>query len=199
MKKLIAFTFLILIGCKNFNPENKLEVNNQVTDEDIYEIVNFVLEEHDKAMEKDGFKINPYKYILDKDLYELFTKSDSINIFETDTIFSKEDKKYIQHQIDNRKDFRFKSNFIKTKKIISSDTIYKILHEPSKYPGNNFYERYHNKYCEGEYYSIGLPIFSKDKKTVFIKFDSFGSGYTLIYKKINNKWEYYCQFSNWIA
>ena len=129
MKKLIAFTFLILIGCKNFNPENKLEVNNQVTDEDIYEIVNFVLEEHDKAMEKDGFKINPYKYILDKDLYELFTKSDSINIFETDTIFSKEDKKYIQHQIDNRKDFRFKSNFIKTVTSIGSTSSKpKVMH-----------------------------------------------------------------------
>lgn len=200
MKNLLIVLILILTSCKNSNQKKEIELENQtITDNDIYEIVNLILKEHDKAMEKDGYKISPYKYILDKDFEPLFNKTDSTYLFKKDTIFSMEDLNFIQKQIIERKNFKFISVHIKSKEIISGDTIKKIINEPFKYSGNNFYERYHKKYGKEMFYTIGLPIFSKDKKTVFIKFDSFGWGYSLIYKKVNNKWKYYCEISNWIA
>ncbi|MFC4739950.1 hypothetical protein ACFO3U_08080 [Flavobacterium ponti] len=198
MKIIFAFIFLTLFSCKNFNQEDKLLENIHVTDEEIYEVINLIIGEHDKAMEKDGFKINFYRYVLDRDSEPLFSKTDSLYIFKTDTIFSKNDARFIQQQIINRKEFKFKSNYIKSKKVISEEIIKNIINERYK-TGQTFYEIYEQKFGENLYYRIGLPVFSVDKKTVFIKFDSFGSGETLIYKKVKNKWRIYCKISNWIS
>lgn len=200
MKNFTFILLLSLLSCKNSDSNRKLNTENiiSVTDNDIYEIVNFVLDEHDKAMKVDGFKINPYKYILDKDIEPLFNHGDSIVLVKTDTLFSKEDLLYIEKQINNRKNFRFKSNFIKSKKIISAEIVKSMLNEKGR-GGKSFYEIYERKFGKDMFYTIGLPVFSKNKKIVFIKFDSFGSGKTLIYKKVNNKWKYYCSISDWIA
>ena len=118
MKKLILILFLILIACQKSNQVIEVKNTNEtsVTDSDIYEIVNLVLYEYDEASKRDGFKENWYKYVLDRDLEPLFTHNDSIVLIETDTLFTKEDLKFIEKQIFERKDFKFQTKFLKSKK-----------------------------------------------------------------------------------
>lgn len=190
---------LSLSSCKNSDSNTKPNVSTTtITDSDIYEIVNLILDETDNASKIDGLKTNPYKYILDKDLEPLFNRVDSIALLKTDTLFSKEDLKFINKQINSRKDFKFKSDFIKSKKIIPAEVIQNIMKDCEK-NGGRFYDKFHEKFGDDLYYTIGLPVFSKDKKTVFIKFDSFGSGRTIVYKKIKNNWKYYCLVCAWQA
>ena len=122
MKNLIIILLLILISCKN----DSLEIDNNnknpnISDQEIYEIINLVLKKRDWALKNvDGLKINPWIYLIDKDTEKLFNRSDSIAIMKTDTIFSKADLKFIEKQIIDRKDFRFKSKFITSKKVCRS-------------------------------------------------------------------------------
>ncbi len=200
MKNFPLILLLGLLGCKNANSERKPNAANAslVTDNDIYEVVNYILDEHDKAMKVDGFKVSPYKYLLDKDCEPLFNHQDSIVLVKTDTLFSKEDRLFVEKQIKDRKNFRFKSDFIKSKQIIASAIVKEMIREKSE-TGKSFYEICERKFGEDRYYTIGLPVFFKNKKMVFIKIDSFGSGQAIILKKINNRWKYYCTTSNWIA
>ena len=200
MKKLILILFLILIACQKSNQVIEVKNTNEtsVTDSDIYEIVNLVLYEYDEASKRDGFKENWYKYVLDRDLEPLFTHNDSIVLIETDTLFTKEDLKFIEKQIFERKDFKFQTKFLKSKKVIRAEIIRNMIDSCYKY-NYSFPKAYLKKFGNDRHYTIGLPVFSKDKKTVFLKIDSYGSGTTMIFKKVNNKWKYYCSTGSWIA
>lgn len=197
MKKLFLILLLIPVGCQNLDQVSKADKIN-VTDSDIYEIVNFVLYEYDKESKREGFKENFYKYVLDRDLEPLFTHGDSIALIKTDTLFTKEDKKYIEEQLIERKNFRFQSQFLKSKKVIRAEIIRNMIDSCYK-NGYNFHKAYLNKFGNDRHYTFGLPVFSKDKKTVFLKIDSLGYGTTMIFKKVNNKWKYYCSTGSWIA
>ncbi len=194
MKYLTLSLILTLLSC-TFSNEKKKNTSQHlsVTESEIYEVVNTVLADEDK-----NFKTSPFKYLLDKDYSEeFFSKRDSIIIFESDTIFSKKDKLFLQKQVIDYKDFRFSRDSIKSKIVISSDTIKKMLN--GRPPGNNFFTAYELRFGEEMFYTIGLPIFSIDKKTVVVKIEGFGSGKTLIYKKVKNKWVYYSCCLRWIS
>lgn len=168
-----------------------------VSDSEIYEIVNLVLDEFDEAMRNDGFKVNPYKYLLDRDLEPPLSEDDSIVFTKTDTIFTKEDLIFISSQISDRKNFKFHADSIKSKQLLSSDLIKEMI-ENSYKDRIDFKDTYLQKYGSG-CYQIGLPLFSKDKKMVVLRINQFGSGETRVYKKVNEKWKYYCSFGTWIA
>ncbi|MFN3755178.1 hypothetical protein [Flavobacterium sp.] len=198
MKYILKFTFLILIGCGNSADKNELNKSLVVTDKDIYEVVNFVLNEQDKDWANTGIKNNPYKYIIDKDSEIHFEECELTNAKKIDTIFTKEDLKFIQQQIQNRKDFKFKGKFIKSKKVISANVIQEIFREIEYNPKKDFYEIYKKEFGNDLYSSIGLPVFSKDKKTVYVKVERlmFG-GFSAIYKKENDKWKFHCYLCAW--
>ncbi len=193
---LVVVTFLSCNNSKNLENFH----DNAVSENDIYEIVNLVLTESENAIKSHGLKESPYKYLIDKDLDSLFNNRDITEIKCIDSAFAKNDFEFIDKQIENRKDFRFKKSLLKIKSldIISADTIQKMILEGSKSQSESFYSLYFKKYKKW-YYTIGLPVFSKDKKTVFVKFNSFRSGQTLVYKKVNNKWKYFCSGGYWVA
>ncbi|MFT3796610.1 hypothetical protein [Flavobacterium sp.] len=191
----------IFIGCKN-QQEKPIPIAAEVTDKEIYEIVNLVIAEHEQAIKHDMREgvPSPYQYFLDRSLDPFFNKSDSLKLFSGDSIFSKHDLDFVGRQIQERKNFRYDKDEIKSKtlKVISIDTIRHLIEE-RKRTGKGFYELYTKKLGKGWYYSIGIPLFSKDKKTVFINFDTFGAGSSVIYRKINNRWQFYCHVSSWAA
>jgi hypothetical protein len=202
MKNLILVLIVVILSsCNNSKIEKETPNQNQiVSDDDIYEIINMVLIESANAIKIDGLKESPYKYLIDKDLDSLFNHNASMEIACVDSAFTKSDLKFINQQIQDRKNFRFKKEFLKIKslEIISADTIQKMIVEAARNRNENFYGLYFKKYKKW-YYTIGLPVFSKDKKTVFIKFNSFRSGQTMVYKKVKNKWVYFCSGGCWAA
>jgi len=125
MKKLVILLIIIFAGCKKSGTDTKID--NKITkieDRDIYEIVNLILEKKDSAViHIDGLKKSPWQYVIDKDSSPIFNSMDSLTIMKNDSIFSKADLKFIDKQIQDRKDFKFQDGFIKSKKIISSKTI----------------------------------------------------------------------------
>jgi hypothetical protein len=200
MKYLLYLAFLLLIGCKNSTDKNEIIRNQVVTDKDIYEIVNFVVREQDSLLRKDGIKNNPYKYIIDRDAEPLLDKRDSVCIHKLDTIFSKEDLIFINAQIQNRKNFKFTGKFINSKKVLYREVLDSIMKESAK----TNYQKHPRKIYEeifgsDMFYTIGLPVFSKDKNTVLVKFGGDGSGFIAVYKRINNRWKFCYYVTNWIA
>jgi len=141
MKIAIVYLFLILISCKNSN-EKYVAIESNVTDSEIYEVVNLVLSNKEEAIKRDMIKgaESPFKYLLDKDSGKTFDKNDSIKIFTGDSIFSNKDLSFIQKQINSRKNFKFNKDSIQIKslKIISGDTIRSLIENGLKNPTKNF-------------------------------------------------------------
>ena len=193
MRSILIFIVISLFtNCTKHEQRN--ETINKVTDAEIYEIVNAILEDESKSLKKDGINYDLYKYLLDQDFSsEIFSKHDSLAFIKTDTVFSKGDLEFINMQINERKKFKFQQEFIKSKVLISSDTIIQLIDQAYNDRSNDFYDLFITKFGNHRYYTIGVPLFSLDKKTAFIKIDSYpGSGHTMIYKKINGKWKFYC-------
>ena len=164
-----------------------MNVTQKVTDSEIYEVVNLVIMVEKEDLNSTSGQTELYPYLLDRDEYgNVFNRIDSTRLVKSDTIFSKEDLKFIEYQIKDRKHFKFSQKYIRSKKIISADTI-QAFRESSLKKGDEFYLK------------IALPVFSVDKKTVFIKLERYGSGESMIYKKVNDKWKFYCFGSHWQA
>jgi len=196
MKKTLILLLIVLSSCKKAN--NQIDTNLKVTDNDIYQVVNFVISERDSFMKLDGIK-GQYKYILDRELEPLFnSEADRYYIKKLDTIFTKEDVKFMQEQILKRKNFKFNSKFVKSKKVFSADSIKNMINLAIELPDKNFYQIYENKFGKDRFYDISLPLFSKDKKTVLIKFEAMGIGDVSVYKKENGKWKSYEQLISWV-
>jgi hypothetical protein len=200
MKILRVLLVIMIFSCCEKHETEKLVDANEVMDSEIYEIVNVVIKDADQGLKKDGIKKELFKYLLYRDYYgEVFNKIDSATITQSDTVFSKQDLKFIAQQIKARKKFKFEQKFISNKKIISADTIQRMLEKKLTIPNYNFYKAFETRFGDSWYYTIGLPVLSLDKKTAFIKLDGFGSGHSMIYKKINNKWQLHFIISTWIA
>jgi hypothetical protein len=190
---------VFILGCEKQEPK-KLVNQIDVTDSEIYEFVKVVIRDADQALKRDGIKKELFPYVLDRDYYgQVFNKIDSLTITKSDTIFSKEDLNFIARQIKAREKFKLDQKFITQKRILSTDTIKKMIEKKMNIKNYNFYEAFEKRFGDGWYYTIGLPVFSLDKKTAFIKLDGFGSGSSMIYKKINNKWRLHFIISTWIA
>jgi len=192
MRYLFNFILLILIGCGQSIDKKESNLNKEVTDDDIYEIVNFVTKEHNDEFKKAGIKDFGYKYIVDKDFQPIIVSDSNFYGHKLDTIFTKEDFKFIDFQIQKRKNFRFNGKYTELK-VIPIEVFKKMFKERDKNPQKSFRNLYEEKFGKDLFCIIGLPLFSKDKKTVFIKFAEMGSSYLSIYKKVNNKWKFcYC-------
>ena len=197
---ILLLSVLTFVSCKKAEIQNKKIISEIiVTESEIYEVVNFILLEAKEAEKFEGLKNSRYKYLLEKDFEPLFNNIDSSRILKAESIFLKEDLKFIDRQILLRKDFKFNKDSIKSLEIMPASDIQDIIEQRIKNPRKTFYELYKSKFGDNFYYTIGLPVFSTDKKTVFIKFSSFGSGFTKVLKKVKGSWIDFKAGSNWIS
>ncbi|MCZ8198343.1 MAG: hypothetical protein O9267_12125 [Flavobacterium sp.] len=190
MKKYFIFTifFLSLFSCNNqSNSEIVLEekyteiVNNKL----VYEVINSVLSDKD----------NVYRYcdaVLNRKTV-IFLNNDSTFIKKFDTIFSKNDKKYILKQYRNGNKFILNQKFIQNKKVIEFDT----LTISSKERKAKFWEKVRKENnCVGYLY---VPLFNLKKDLAIIECGDSGEGGTFIYRlNRNKKWELFKTIEKWI-
>ena len=109
-----------------------------------------------------------------------------------DTLFSKNDKKFILQQYRNGNKFILNQKFIKDKKVIEVDMSLNSEEKKTK-----FWERIKKENnCIGRLY---IPLFNLKKNLAIIECGIKGEGATFVYKlNRNNKWELYRTLEKWI-
>lgn len=181
--KFNVFLFVIigiLIGC---NSKSETKETSSVSEKDIYEIVNDVCQNLDKTTKEEG---QTYFYLLDNDsIYFGETRKTRISL---NNYFSKEDIQFIIKQIQLNDSFKFKNEFLNSKQVLHSKIISQLIVE-SKKSKNNFHELYKKKFGKKLFCSISVPLFSLDKKTAFVEINKMHGGFSLLFKKVNGKWQ----------
>lgn len=200
MKKIILVILLIssLTSCKkeysHKNKQTEHELPKQlVDDKTIYEFLNYNFTTKDSAfIHCDN--------IMSYELFPYLSQEDSLTILKLDTIFTKADSDFIFKQVKYSNCFKLKENKLTNKKIIELDTT-KVFSNNTEVRGN-----YWGKILKqnGPICSIRMPLFSVDKKTVFIK-TSYncgmlcGEGGTYIYRKVGKKWIRLKTLNAWVS
>ncbi|WP_136669320.1 hypothetical protein [Flavobacterium sp. H122] len=197
---LITISFLIF-SCKktetvekNKTVENNLIHKKQlVSEKEIYEVINVVLGslKHDELI-----KTN---YVTEDVLMKFNFKEKD---YKLDTLFSKKDIQFIRKQLIEVDNFRLNQNLLISKVVIPRDTLSKFQNNKSR--KHSFWDNYTKKYGNKGFYTMGLPLFSLDKKTVIITSGFHcgglcGVGTTEIYKKVNGKWTSISTLESWVS
>jgi hypothetical protein len=187
-----SLIFLLLFFSCNNSKEKTLTSTKSISEKDIYLILQMVL----KDMKPNEILEGTDYYILNELQKPSFVEDHIFLSKKIDSIFSKEDLRFINEQIAERKTFIVSEDSIKPKKIISKnliDSIKKIA--PRK---NEFIEKYRAKFGLNFYTIFSLPVFSKDKQTVLIDIYDISGGKTIVYKNLNNKWNQKV-ICNWVS
>lgn len=200
MKKIALFIFLAFssISCKKEYPYKdkytKHELSKQLIDDKaIYDFLNYNFTAKDSAFKN-------CNNIVNHELYPYLSPEDSLAILKMDTIFTKADLNFIFKQAKYSYYFKFKENRLLNKKIIELDT--------TKVFSNNTEVREHYWTMilkqNGTFCSIRMPLFSVDKKTVYIKTSYScgmlcGEGATYIYRKVGKKWIKVKTLNAWVT
>lgn len=197
MKKILflLIPFLILSCKKNENiPGVQLE-NKLVSEKEIYEVLISVL----GTTSKDRLMSTNY---ITEDISMKFIEVEPAFLGERslDTFFTPKDIDFIKKQIKTINNFKLKQELLEGKIVIPSDTLAKF--QTNKNGKGTFWDNYTRKYGNNCFYSISLPLFSLDRKTVItissINCGSLGGGgATEVYRKTNGKWMLIATLSNW--
>lgn len=159
-----------------------------ISEDEVYEAVENIIEEMEKDESIKSGILN-YPYLLDKsfdDLSDLY--SDVLNK-NFDKHFSIDDKKAFENQLEYYKDFSFRQEKIKSKKILHRQE----LKEINSSSIDSYWESYISRYGEVGFYDISFPFFSVDRKKMLVKvyrdFPNFGGGNVYLFVKENGKWK----------
>ena len=192
MKKL--FVFISLASFLSAFSQEK------VTEKDIYEVVNFVIENRKERLHEKGFKIKflmrsksdsvVYHYLNNKE-ENFYSIEENPNDF-----FTNDDIEFINKQIGDNLNFNFQQKLINQLKILSVEEYKKFG------TGKEFWKNYDAKYGKKSFLEMMVPLFSLDKKTVIIEYSNItgsrgGFGEIVILKKENNNWKYFKNLSAW--
>lgn len=183
IKKILITTFAILSIALNCQEKN-------ISDEEIYEVINFVLKNGETKFHKKLSIITEDPNI----------KTD--NYFGKEIIkkyFNEKDSDYILSQFAASKDFLLNYKYITDLKIIHLDKLlaYKKLEK-------GFWSVFEEKHGDEGFMFVGKPLFSLDKKRVVINYGYYcgglcGKGSRVILKKINDNWFFEKEISGFIS
>jgi hypothetical protein len=176
---------VIITSCSNLTTK-EISDSERVKDEDIYMIIKMVINDSKPTEILDGTK--DY-YILDE-----LQPPEHFNIANKNNYFTDEDFKFIQKQLDERKNMKLIQDSIYPKQLLSSeiiDSISSIVNKEGSDRKNNFIKKYTKKFGDNDYITYSLPLFSKNKKTVYIEQSSIFGGHVIICRKENGKWKFY--------
>ena len=198
MKKMFYLLSLsILIGCNNKESvkltERVVYSNKFAPETSVYSLLNFVLSTEAK---------NSGKYITENLSNYIYPGQKEYFVVDNDSLFDKEDIKFIHTQIAQDTSFRLNQSLIKDKIVISFDTLFKLKKKGER--SYEFWERFDAKYGQKEFYSIGLPLFTVDRKTAIVKYGYHcgslcGGGEVAIFKLIAGKWKKIKIIETWIS
>ncbi len=199
MKKilLILIPFLIFSCKKNENTESVRIKNELVSDKEIYEVIISVI----GPPIKDSLMSTNY---ITEDISMKFIEEepDFLKDGSLDTLFTPKDIEFIKKQIKTINNFKLKQELLEGKIVIPSDTLAKF--HTIKNGERTFWDNYRRKYGYKCFYTIGLPLFSLDRKTV-ITISGFtcgglnGGGATEVYRKVNGKWILIATLRSWVS
>ena len=188
MKKIVLIFFIIInISCNNKNLSEKVDNNHMVSDKEIYTFLYVVLEKQPKSINKCN----------NEDVLDFIEHNNELK-----KMFSVKDLAFINKQIENEEKFEINSEYLTNYNIISEKTIDKKFSDSKNMI--SFWEEFEKEYGTQSYFSLSLPIFSLDKKTVIICTEvlhkgGFGASGTQVYRKINGKWKLYKNYSSSIS
>jgi hypothetical protein len=187
----------MFLSCQQNSKTEKVVINKQiVSDKEIYAFINEIMP-YEKSKD-----ISYCNKIVDTD--PSLSKTSEEFIKGIDTIFSKQDLKFIIEQTKYEEDFKLNEKLLKNKIVISGDTLSKFTQGRNEDGRSQFWDKYHSKFGPGGFCSITLPLFSIDKKTVLVTTGMHcgrlcGEGGSYIYRKINGKWELVHTITNWVS
>jgi len=129
-----------------------------------------------------------------------------------DEYLPKSDSSYLRQEVIAAKNFKWNRDSIHDKIVIDFDSLYHIGN-PTDTNGmqrmmnsERAWDRFHAVHGKKtEIYSYSIPLFSKDQNKCLIKYmaSSYSymssSGGILYFKKINGKWEFIKNASNWVS
>jgi len=186
----IIIILLAVISCKNRPNTNITGYETMVSDSLICATLDYFV--NDTSIHE----FQECSRFVDRDGRKVLFKEDSIAIIKLDSIFTKEDLDFIFKQNLNSNSYKH-DQCLKGKTLIPGDTL-------SKFDLFEFWNEFNMRYGKGGFCSISMPIFSKNKDIVIIRYSySKGrlnaSGGTFIYKKSGNRWvKQYC-LDYWIS
>lgn len=184
MKKIIL---LVLFFCFSFSNAQK----SQISDDEIYTVINYVIQNGNAFQYKKDFKIITEDPNVKTDRY--FDEKLLSNYFKDKDII------YIMEQFSNSKEFLLNPKYILNLRIVH---IEKLLSYKSE--GKSFWTEFNNRYDDKGFMFVGKPLFSLDKKRVVINYGYYcgglcGKGSRIILKKINDTWVFEKEISGFIS
>lgn len=188
MKILITFLVSLIISCQDFESTKIVKnQNNEITESEIYEVINFILIDMKKS---DSLENYQGKYIVDKTTEPFFLSINPNSKKKLKKYFTDSDFNFMENQLKERKKFKLEQSKIIRKTIISKDTLDNLIDNNYTKRRDDFILNYEEKFGNYYYSEFSLPLFSIDKKTVLIEINSFlGGGRLIILKKRNQKWK----------
>ena len=190
-KTLYILLFPLIISC------TKKGDTKTITDKEMYSIINFVI-----STELPRFSNTPGKgYITESFTNSLFFRQEEYLNTNADSLFNKKDIEFIHQQMNDTL-FKLNPDLIKSKTVVSFDTLMKLRNKGER--AWKFWERFSKKYGKHEYFSISKPLFSVDKKTAIVSYGFHcgslcGGGSTEIYRLVDEKWVRIKTIETWIS
>jgi hypothetical protein len=182
----IALT--ILQSCKS----NKTVAINPVPDSTIYSFIKEVM----KGKENQGFSSREV-LLTHEPLRGKNDSVDSTDIAKLSKILTKDDLPFLNEQIKVIHNFSLNPNYFPGWKIISGDSVGLLFNQSN----GNFWQNFKSKYGRMGFYTVTMPLFSKDRNIAIIKINDHcglcGGGGTYVYKKVNSKWILIDRFDEW--
>lgn len=194
--RVVQFIFLFIIfACSNYN--SKKNQFKKVNVQDIYFAINMVFNNLQKDEVMEG---NQIPYLVDVIAKPQYPNENPSLKKRIDSIFSN-DSTFIDNQLKQSKNLMLEQDSVKFKKLIS----YKLLEEiktkinpNSKDRKSDFIKSYHKEFGPKHFYTVSIPIFSRNKKIFIIEVNTLNGGTTYVYKKKGTKWIHYT-ISHWIS
>lgn len=186
--KCIHYIAFCLIGLLAISCKSKEQV---VPDSIRYEFINYLIHSNERI------DLTGWKFMADRDTANWeFNKVDSkvfIEVFSDIEGFTKVDAAFMYKQCDELVDFTFSATEIKDRVIISTRKWKGYSHE-------KYWDKIHEEYNTNKYFSLSMPLFSKDYLKVIIIVCDYDSNYgkrlgSYIYEKVDGKWTYLKQLN----
>ena len=184
---ILIFLVIINISCNHKTVSEKVDQNHIVSDKEVYSFLNVVLKKQSKSL-----TTCRNEHVLE------FIKDNE----ELESMFNAEDLVFVNKQIENEKKFALNSDYLSSSNVIPEKIINKLFIDSKNI--DTFWLEFEKKYETQSYFSVSLPIFSSNKKTVIISTEilnrgGFGASGKTVYRKINGEWKLYKNYNSSIS